>query len=37
MARRDEELGRSRVLLDRDLGEFNRLVSETDLPPVDMR
>ena len=37
MARIDEELGRLRVLLDRDLGEFNRLVSEADLPPVDMR
>ena len=36
MTRIDEELGRLRILLDRDLGEFNRLVSETGLPPVDM-
>ena len=36
MARIDEELGRLRILMDRDLGEFNRLVSELDLPPVDM-
>ena len=37
MARMDEELDRLRILLDRDLGEFNRLVSETDPPPVDVR
>ena len=36
MARIDHELGGLRVLLDRDLGAFNDLLSETGLPPVDM-
>ena len=36
MARIDEELDRLRILLDRDLGEFNRLVADTGLPAVDM-
>ena len=36
MGRIDGELDRLRILLDRDLGEFNRLVSDTGLPPVDM-
>ena len=36
MARIDEELGRLGVLIERDLGEFNRLVSETGMPPVDV-
>ena len=35
MARIDGELDRLKTLLDRDLGTFNDLVSEADLPPVD--
>ena len=35
MARIDDELGRLKALLDRDLGAFNDLVSEVGLPPVD--
>ena len=35
MARIDDELGRARSLLDRDLRSFNHLVSEADLHPVD--
>ena len=36
MARIDGELDRLKTLLDRDLGAFNDLVSEADLPPVDV-
>ena len=35
MARIDGELDRLKTLLDRDLGTFNDLVSEANLPPVD--
>ena len=35
MARIDGELDRLKTLLDHDLGTFNDLVSEADLPPVD--
>ena len=35
MARIDGELDRLKALLDRDLGTFNDLVSEANLPPVD--
>ena len=35
MARIDDELDRLKTLLDHDLGTFNDLVSEADLPPVD--
>ena len=34
MAGIDAELGRLKALLDHDLGSFNRLVSETGLPPI---
>ena len=34
MAGIDTEIGRLEVLLDHDLGTFNRLVSETGLPPI---
>ena len=35
IARIDEELDRVKALMDRDLGEFNDLVSAAGLPPVD--
>ena len=36
MARIDDELDRLKVLLDRDLGAFNDLVSQANLPAVEM-
>ena len=35
MARIDDHLDRLNALLDQDIGTFNELVSEADLPPVE--